>query len=163
LNSFTRGALSAEGFTGFVTFDELRAQLAEVPAERGVYIVLREGGKPVAFLEANPGGRFKGRDPTVSATVLQSKWIEDGDVVYIGKGDNIRRRLRQYADFGTGKPIGHWGGRYIWQLADSTELLVAWKTCGSEETAAMMESRLLRQFKSERGGRLPFANIADPT
>jgi hypothetical protein len=118
---------------------------------------------PVAFLGSNPGGRFKGRDPTVRPDALAGKWIAGCEVVYNGKGDNIQRRLKQYADFGSGRPIGHWGGRYIWELADADRLLVAWMTRGSDETAAMMEVRLIREFKATHGGRLPFANIADPT
>jgi hypothetical protein len=95
--------------------------------------------------------------------VLQRKWVKGCEVLYIGKGDNIQRRLKQYIEFGSGKPIGHWGGRYIWQLKDSAHLLVAWMPCGSDETAAMMEARLLRRFKDEHDGQLPYANIADPT
>jgi hypothetical protein len=163
LSSFARESLEREGFTGFLTFDDLRARLSVIPPRGGVYIVLRQGGVPVEFRDSNPGGRFKGRDPTVESNVLHRKWIDDCAVVYIGKGDNIQRRLKQYADFGTGKPIGHWGGRYIWQLADSENLLVAWMPCESDETAAMMEARLLRRFKEEHDGRLPFANLADPT
>ena len=134
-----------------------------MPTQGGVYIVLREATRAGEFLEHNLGGRFKQRDPSVSADVLRARWVEDCQVVYIGKGDHIRRRVKQYADFGVGKPVGHWGGRYIWQLADSAQLLVAWKACGSEETAAMMKARLLRRFKEEHAGRLPFANISDPT
>jgi hypothetical protein len=74
----------------------------------------------------------------------------------------VQKRLKQYADFGAGKPIGHWGGRYIWQLADSDALLVAWKESAPPETAAMAEARLVGQFKNEHGC-LPFANIADPS
>jgi hypothetical protein len=163
MSSFTRQALAGDGFAGFLTFEELRGRLSEVPTEGSVYIVLRAATGQDEFLEANPGGRFKQKDPTVAVDALRGKWVDDCQVVYLGKGDNIRRRLKQYADFGAGKPIGHWGGRYIWQLADSDELLVAWKACGSQETAAMMEARLLRRFKEEHGGRLPFANISDPT
>jgi hypothetical protein len=163
MSSFTREALEREGFSSFLTFEQLRERLAEVPPHAGVYIVLRTSGDPVEFLDANPGGRFKGRDPTVEADVLRRKWIERSEVVYIGKGDNLQRRLKQYADFGSGNPIGHWGGRYIWQLADSASLQVAWMLGGSAETAAMMEARLLRRFKEEHDGRLPYANIADPT
>ena len=163
MNSFTRQALAREGFGGFLTFDQLRRCIGEVPAKGGVYLVIRDVKTPVAFLGSNPGGRFKGRDPTAALDALAAKWIAGCELVYVGKGDNIQRRLKQYADFGDGRPIGHWGGRYIWQLADSDRLLVAWMTCGSDETAAMMEARLLRRFKAEHGGRLPFANIADPT
>jgi excinuclease UvrABC nuclease subunit len=31
------------------------------------------------------------------------------EVVYIGKADNLRRRLREFARFGVSAPIGHWG------------------------------------------------------
>ena len=91
---------------------------------------------------------------------MEAKWVEACEVIYIGKGNNLRRRLKQYADFGAGKPVGHWGGRYIWQLADANSLLVAWKQTAPHETAATAEARLLDAFKRERGT-LPFANIAD--
>jgi hypothetical protein len=158
---FTRSALESGGFVGFVTFEALRSRIEDVPVEGGVYIVLRPSSRPPSFLTSNPGGRFKRRDPTVESARLQEKWVEGCEVLYIGKGDNLRRRLRQYADFGAGRPIGHWGGRYIWQLADSAKLLVAWKRSEPPETPRMMEARLLQKFKTEHGGRLPFANIAD--
>jgi hypothetical protein len=28
---------------------------------------------------------------------------------------------------GRGELAGHWGGRYIWQLSDSADLIAAWK------------------------------------
>jgi hypothetical protein len=84
-------------------------------------------------------------------------------VAYIGKGDNIRDRLYDYAAFGAGRRRPHWGGRYIWQLADRDELVVAWKPCQPEQTAAAFEAELVKSFKAVNGGRLPFANIADPS
>jgi hypothetical protein len=162
-DEFSRAALEQEGFAGFVTFAELlSAGLVEVPASGGVYLVYRDDTANPLFLEENPGGRFKGRDPTELVDVLQAKWVPEAQIVYIGKGDSLRRRLKQFADFGTGKPIGHWGGRYIWQLADSANLLVAWRESGNEETAADTEQALVERFKT-RYDRLPFANIADPT
>lgn len=163
MSTFSRAALMQDGFEGFVTFDQLRSATVSPPTTGGVYIILRGSPGAVTFRGANPGGRFKGRDPSVSTVVIARKWIEGCEVIYIGKGDNLRKRLTQYADFGAGKPIGHWGGRYIWQLADSDALLVAWRRCGAEETAASLEAQLVARFKSEHGGRLPFANIADPS
>jgi hypothetical protein len=101
--SFTRASLEAEGFQGWVTFAELEAELGtHVPAEGGIYLVVLEGGAAVEYLDANPGGRFKGRDPTVSAEDLRSNWTEGAEVVYIGKADNLRRRLREFMRFGQG-------------------------------------------------------------
>ncbi len=161
VDDLSREALEREGFAGFVTFAALSKTFAEVPASGGVYLVYRDGiAKPV-FLEENPGGRFKGRDPTELVETLSAKWVSEARVVYIGKGDSLRRRLKQFANFGAGKPIGHWGGRYIWQLADSASLLVAWREAGRGETAAAAEQALVDRFKRSYD-RLPFANITDP-
>jgi hypothetical protein len=153
-----------KGFDGFVSFDALRnGALAEVPTSGGAYVVLRLSKDDPSFLDASCGGHFKGKDPTEVAHVLQAKWVSDTPVVYIGKGDNLQRRLKEYAEFGAGRPIGHWGGRYIWQLADRDQLVVAWKSCEQEQTAAALEKELLTAFKRANGGHLPFANIADPS
>jgi hypothetical protein len=88
--------------------------------------------------------------------VLESNWIHGAEVVYIGKADNLRRRLRQFAQFGAGKPIGHWGGRLIWQLARSTEFLVAWRETPGE-LPKKVETTMLAEFRA--GYRQPpFAN-----
>jgi hypothetical protein len=68
----------------------------------------------------------------------------------------LRTRLRQYRDHGQGKPVGHWGGRYIWQLGGSGELRVAWKVTG--EHPRLLEQEMLTTFL-ERYGQLPFANL----
>ena len=54
--------------------------------------------------------------------------------------------------------IGHWGGRYIWQLADSADLVVAWRRCNEGETAREREVELLSAF-TQQYARLPFANL----
>jgi hypothetical protein len=72
--------------------------------------------------------------------------VPGAEVVYIGKADDAGRRLKQFARFGAGEPVGHWGGRYIWQLADSSELLVAWHAISWEELARDYEKRLLARF-----------------
>lgn len=153
-----------KGFDGFVTFDELRnGGLDEVPPSGGVYVVIRRSKEDPVFLDESCGGHFKGKNPGELVDVLTAKWVADTPVVYIGKGDSLRRRLKEYAAFGAGRPVGHWGGRYIWQLADRDELLVAWKRCEDGRTAAELEGELVAGFKAANGGRLPFANIADPS
>jgi hypothetical protein len=133
-----------------------------VPKTGGVYVVLRQSDQPPTYLARNPGGRFKGKNPTAEQSVLEAKWVNECPVVYLGKGNNLHRRLKEYARFGAGDPVGHWGGRYIWQLSDAADLLVAWKRCEEGKTAAQVERQMLTLFK-ERYGRLPFANVADPT
>lgn len=93
-----------------------------------------------------------------SMRALSAAWIDGCAVIYIGKGDNLQRRLREYARFGRGDPIGHRGGRYIWQLADSADLVVACRRCKEGETAREIEVELLSAF-TQRYARLPFANL----
>jgi hypothetical protein len=154
---FARAGLEAQGFEGWLTFAELReGNLAGVPSDAGVYVVWRAPGDEPAFLDANPGGRFKGKDPTVAADDLRANWVADAEVVYIGKANSLKRRLREFERFGAGAPIGHWGGRLMWQLVDSVDLQVAWMlTPGADPRA--VEAGLIIGFR-ETHGQPPFAN-----
>jgi hypothetical protein len=154
--AWSRASLVKHGFVGWVTFDALADELPAVSTGPGVYAVLRETLATPEFLSTNPGGRFKGRDPSVPDEALQANWVDGAPVAYIGKADNLRRRLREFMRFGQGAPIGHWGGRLIWQLADSEDLLVAWaETPG--RVAREVEAELLAAFRSV-WGKPPFAN-----
>jgi hypothetical protein len=158
--SFRRAALEAIGFAGWKTWGQLRADdLALVPRGPAVYVVYRADLGEPEFLASNPGGRFKEQDPMIAVDVLQAKWVPGAEVVYIGKADDAGRRLKQFARFGAGEPVGHWGGRYIWQLADSDELLVGWHAISWEERARDYEKRLLTRFSELHRGARPFANL----
>jgi len=113
------------------------------------------------FLLKGSGGFHKQRDPNIS--VLAGRWISDCRVVYMGKAVGtkstvtLRQRLKQYLDFGKGKPSAHYGGRLIWQLAHHPKLIVAWKVLPDQEPREE-EKKLLREFEAFYG-RLPFANL----
>ena len=153
--AFTRQALERAGFVGWVPFNQMREE-DQVPRSGGVYVVVRASTDKPEFLEANPGGRFKGKNPTVPDETLRLNWVDSAEVVYIGKADDLRRRLRQFADFGAGKPIGHWGGRLIWQLAESDTLLIAWKETPGE-VPVDAETALIADFRAAFG-KPPYAN-----
>lgn len=141
-------------------WDELRAtDFRAVPSSPAVYVVYRSSSSSPEFRDSNPGGHFKGKDPSVTADVLQVNWVPDCGVIYVGKADVADRRLRQFARFGAGDAIGHWGGRYIWQLVDSAELLIAWHAISWDERARDYERRLLAHFAHLHGGMRPFANL----
>ena len=155
---FTRPGLIADSFQGFVTFAALRADgFAGVPAAGGAYVVLREDTGAPTFLPANPGGRCKGKDPTLPLPKLQERWVAGAHVIYIGKANDLRRRLRQYSRFGAGQAVGHWGGRLIWQLAQADQLVVAWREVAAAQPPTQLESSLLNAFCIQYGS-LPFAN-----
>lgn len=142
---------------------ELRSSKELIPAVRGVYVLLRISTHAPVFLEEGTGGFFKGKDPNVSLEVLRQNWVETSPVVYIGKaGDpgqaaTLRSRLWQYLRFGIGANVGHWGGRYIWQLEDAEDLLVCWLPL-PDGTPSELESALIDTFRQEYGVR-PFANL----
>ncbi len=156
---FRRQALQDEGFHGFVTIRKLRQEgLDDVPTNAGVYVVLREIGTPPKFLESNPGGHFRGRDPTISKEELYKRWVKGAHVIYIGKSKNLRRRLRQLKNFGNGMPVAHWGGRVLWQIENSSEFVVAWKRAAKGQDPADLEQQLLQEFH-EIHNQKPFANL----
>lgn len=159
---WTIDGLKAVGFVGFVRFADLPQ--AGVPRTAGVYVVVRPSGTPPTFLDQSIAGRFKGKDPTVALEKLSSKWLPRSQVVYIGKADvgassdrSLRKRLDEYQRHGAGEPVGHWGGRYLWQLSDSADLLVCWKEVPTSQ-AESVESELIAEF-IEQFGALPFANL----
>lgn len=155
-SAWTRAGLEAGRLVGWITFHTLTSGLTDVPQTGGVYVVIQAAGAEPGFLDSNPRGRFKDRDPTVDPAALEANWVDGAEVVYIGKADNLRRRLRQFAQFGAGKPIGHWGGRLIWQLARSKELLVAWRETPGE-VPKEMETAMLAEFRAVYS-KPPFAN-----
>jgi hypothetical protein len=151
---FSADALRAEGFSGFVPL--LTLDTSKVPSTGGVYVVLRESDDPPAYLAVSPAGHFKKKDPTVGVAKLEAKWVHGCAVVYVGKGDNLRRRLTEYRDFGAGKAVGHYGGRYLWQLSDAASLVVCWRETPGKDPEDV-EGDLLTAFKAAYG-KYPFAN-----
>jgi hypothetical protein len=151
---WSRDALVKFGFTGFVPFAELPS--ADVPTAPGVYVVLRPVSIEPTWVEISPAGWFKGRDPSVSVDKLRSAWVPGAEVLYIGKAGDLRRRLNEYRRHGAGQRVGHWGGRYTWQLAGTDLLLVAWQLT-LDLDAGDVESRLIAEFVTSYGQR-PFAN-----
>ena len=153
--NFDKAELGREGFTGWLSFADAR-ESSLCPTSGGVYVVSYEGQPPATFPDKSPAGRFKGKDPTVDLASLTSNWVEGAGVVYIGKADQLRRRVRQFVDFGAGKPIGHWGGRLIWQLPRPDLLKIAWQETPGR-VPVEVEAELIGLFR-EQYGKPPFAN-----
>lgn len=160
--TLTRDDLHTDGFSGFVPLIEVDDAL--VPLNAGVYVVLRPAATNPTFLSKSTGGWFKSRDPAVGLDILRRKWIDSAEVLYIGKADarkdggGLRHRIREYRRFGAGEPVGHWGGRYIWQLADAAELLIAWRAVSADESPSAIEAAMIDGFRQEHSA-LPFANL----
>jgi hypothetical protein len=156
--------LRAAGFVGFSCIRDLYASRCQaVPQHPGVYLVVRGPAHAGTFSERSCGGRFKGKDPTVPVERLRRLWIDPAIVLYIGKagggdsGAGLKERLWVYMRFGAGEPVGHWGGRLIWQLENCHALTLCWRPAGGQD-AAKLEGALIRRF-AVRYGRRPFANL----
>ena len=153
------------GFVGFKKIGELFIDTSSIPKVKGVYLILNLNEKPVEFLSIGTGGFFKNRNPNVSIEELKVNWIENTIVVYIGKAGKDRSkatlnsRLKQYLSFGQGGNVGHWGGRLIWQLKHSKELVVCWKPLIIDDPRTF-EANLIQQFKN-KFSKLPFANLTN--
>jgi len=153
------------GFTGFKKMSELFIDSSSIPKIKGVYLVLNPNFKKAEYLQIGTGGHFKGKNPNITLDELKSNWVDNSLVVYIGKAGSetsnatLHSRLKQYFGFGQGKNIGHWGGRLIWQLKNSADLIVCWKSLPNDDPRTF-ENQLIRKFVSEFSKR-PFANLAD--
>ena len=151
---FDRASLEASGFIGWLAFPDAGASSA-IPAKGGVYVVSYSGRSPVAFLPSNPARWRDGKDPTVPLSNLNANWI-DAEVVYIGKGEQLCRRIRQFARYGDGKATNHAGGRLIWQLAEPDQLRISWKET-PDRVPAEVEAELIASFRQQHE-KPPFAN-----
>ena len=109
--------LMQQGFEGFVTIDKLKSDPYQIPTKQGVYVVLLPQDSKPAFLENGTGGFFKDKNPNVPISELKANWVNNTDIIYIGKAGGsssratLQSRLIQYLKFGMGIKIGHWGGQ----------------------------------------------------
>ena len=76
--------LRAMGFTGFLTVSALRDEAAaSVPAEPGVWVVLRDTSTVPHFLSRSTGALWRGQDPTETADALGARWVARASVLYV--------------------------------------------------------------------------------
>ena len=154
--------ITNEGFSGFVKIKELNHNPIVIPSIKGVYLVLYLDKVAPEFLIKGTGGYFKGNDPNIEVIGLKNKWVNDTIVVYISKmgseevGATLQSRLKQYLKFGQGKAVWYYGGRYIWQIKNSENLVICWKPLEKDDPN-IIESEMLHQFV-KLYGTVPFAN-----
>jgi hypothetical protein len=159
-------------FIGFKTVKELFDDHSCIDNVKGIYLVLYLHNNPPEFLTIGSGPNLykKKKNPNVPVEELKLKWVENTIVINIGKagGKNnkgietkatLRSRLIPYLKFGNGRDVTHYGGRYIWQLGNSNDLVICWKKLPEGEPRAE-EKKLIAAFKLQYKVR-PFANLSD--
>lgn len=162
--------LKSEGFVGFKRIRDLFLDTSTIPKERGNYLVLYVGGGRPEFNEKGVGGCFKGKKPYDLIEKLESMWVGDTIVIYIGQAggragkwsnQTLNDRICTYMKFGQGQNVAHRGGRYVWQIKNYKDLIICWKPWPNKiSDPKQVEGKLIQQFKSIYGKR-PFANLQD--
>jgi hypothetical protein len=156
-------SIKKAGFIGFKRIQDLSHDPSVIPSCMGIYLVIYDGPVPPEFLKIGTGGHFKGKNPNVPVEVLKSNWVDSSNVIYIGKAGGegksatLQSRLKQYLKFGAGYDIGHYGGRLIWQLKNSKNLIICWKKLHDEDPRSL-EAEMIQDFIRQYG-KMPFANL----
>ncbi len=155
--------IEKNGFVGFKTVAELWNDKSSIPKVKGVYLIIDPNFKTTDFLITGVGGFFKHKDPNVSVSELKLNLVTGSQVVYVGKAGSptgkatLNSRLGQYLRFGQTKNVGHWGGRYIWQIKKHSDLLICWKATPNDDPREIEKELLSKYIKDF--GKLPFANL----
>lgn len=145
---------------GTMLVGDLKVSCKQIPNEPGIYVVLGNYNEVPEFLEKGSGPEYHSNKPmNYSIKKLEDKWVDHTLIVYIGKSDNsLKHRIETYISFGKGEDVAHRGGRAIWQLPDSDNLVIGWKKISGNCNAATAEKELLKEFKQNHNKKLPFAN-----
>ncbi len=159
---FSVKGLKAAGFTGFRPIASL--DINRIPQRTGIFVIVQPEPAEPHFLAKSTAGIFKKKNPTLPAQELAEQWVADAQVLFIGRAGpgsqgnrGLRRQIKEFVDFGLGKPPGQWDGRLIWQLAAAKSLLVAWVELPTQDLTAF-QAKCQNEFV-EQYGKLPFANL----
>lgn len=148
-------------FSNFHSFEYLHAHgYSEIPNKKGVYIVsVPENFTKTITPDTVAINEYRDRSMLYHVSILESKWIDNCPILYIGKAsgefNGLRQRIGQYVRYGYAECNNHRGGRAIWQLQDSRSLLIGYMVSDHAEN---FENELLHEFIN-RYGKLPYANF----
>jgi hypothetical protein len=135
-----------------------RANWSDIPSGPGIYVVFLPPDVP--FDVSQSTGKAVHASPS-PVTDLCEKWGRinsraSTDILYIGKGDNVRKRVRALARFGAGRARNHKGGEWMWQVATIRSARILIVVCPSGKQVPF-EKRLLDSF-FEQHDDWPLAN-----
>ena len=131
------------------------SQWSDMPTRPGIYLILWPIGRPLLFREA-AGALGK---------TLAQRWLEmtkatPTDILYIGKGNSLRNRVRQLAMFGCGRATNHPGGKDLWWIAGVGDAEVLIQTCPDGAQTDFANEALDRFYRDQ--GYFPLANQQGP-
>lgn len=116
-----------------LTFESLmQGNIGKVPTERGVYFIYCDDDYIYNYLPITEGRKsYKGKSTTQPVDKLKAigdkQKMSGSNILYIGKADNLRDRLRQYMNWGYDiSDSPHSGGKRLWQLVDNKRFHISY-------------------------------------
>ncbi len=108
-----------------------RANWTDIHNGPGVYIIYLENATQPSFTERLNNPNLK---KFASCEWLLEKWqrtnsTNETDIVYIGKGECLKDRIRALIRFGHGKMNKHFGGEWLWQIKNLEDLKLLTSSC----------------------------------
>ena len=155
---------------GFQGFDLMKAwdknQILGLHTKdiEGVYVIARHSISTPEFTQEI---HHKPRPRVWSPAEAGQRWVEGVQTLYFGKGPlrrpdsrgyrkGLANRIEEFRAHGFGRGASHYGGKLVWQLKDSDDLLLGWKSLREEESD-QVESGLILGFRHLLGHQ-PYAN-----
>lgn len=135
-----------------------RSSWIDLPASAGIYVVFVESPKRLTF-SSQTGDAWHAAPNAVANLEQKNEGIQrtgPTDIVYIGKGVNVRKRVRQLVRFGVGRAANHTGGEWLWQISAIANARLLTQTCPRGKEIPF-EKWLLETFKNQHGD-WPLAN-----
>lgn len=89
---------------------------------------------------------------------LSTHWHNNENILYIGKTDNLQRRINYYYNHVVGRNSPHRGGYWLKALSNFQDFFVYY---GTHDTPLNLEADMLKFF-AERNAGQPWNEISDP-
>ena len=136
----------------------LKADWKDIPGMPGIYEIVLPKGVELS-VNSEPGSAMHALPATEE--YLLEKWnriqrSRPTSILYIGKGSNLRKRIRDLARFGLGLAANHHGGEWMWQVKEIRSAVVRIYGCPKGKEVAFEKWRLYHFFLEH--GDWPFAN-----
>ena len=114
-----------------------------IPKKSGVYRVLNMDNIPIEFLSCSANPKDTSSYPTA---MLQAKYdmTKSSRLLYVGKGINLHKRIKQYIEYGLNLVDNHKGGRAIFQIKDYKNLYIEILLC---DRCECVEKNMLIGYK----------------
>ncbi len=135
-----------------------------IPEQAGIYYVEIPSGFELIVMNETDGLKKVGKKKPFKVYykedmehwLVQYKINSKNKILYVGKADNLKKRLEEYINFGYGVETHHFhsGGRAIWYLKNNKSLLISYELCDNppKKEAEQIDRHILKY------GEKPFAN-----